>query len=98
MGKSNKKMSERKAVIKNADMSEEMQQDAVDCAMHALDKYNIEKDIAAYQEGVRQEIQPHLACNCRPQLRVLRDTRDQALHLLLPRTSCNPSFQVWIDS
>ena len=25
-----------------------MQQDAVDCAMHALDKYNIEKDIAAY--------------------------------------------------
>lgn len=25
-------MSERKAVIKNADMSEEMQQDAIDCA------------------------------------------------------------------
>ena len=25
-------MSDRKAVIKNADMSEEMQQDAVDCA------------------------------------------------------------------
>lgn len=42
------KMSERKAVIKNADMSEEMQQDAVDCATQALEKYNIEKDIAAY--------------------------------------------------
>lgn len=41
-------MSDRKAVIKNADMSEEMQQDAVDCATHALEKYNIEKDIAAY--------------------------------------------------
>eukprot|EP00657_Telonema_sp_P-1_P011980 TRINITY_DN795_c0_g2_i4.p2 TRINITY_DN795_c0_g2~~TRINITY_DN795_c0_g2_i4.p2 ORF type:complete len:102 (-),score=53.65 TRINITY_DN795_c0_g2_i4:52-357(-) len=41
-------MSERKAVIKNADMTDDMQQDAVDCAMHALDKYNIEKDIAAY--------------------------------------------------
>ena len=27
-----RKMSDRKAVIKNADMSEEMQQDAVDCA------------------------------------------------------------------
>ena len=26
------KMAERKAVIKNADMSEDMQQDAVDCA------------------------------------------------------------------
>merc|ERR1712062_333826 len=42
------KMSDRKAVIKNADMSEEMQQDAVDCATQALEKYNIEKDIAAY--------------------------------------------------
>ena len=39
---------ERKAVIKNADMSEDMQQDAVDCASQALEKYNIEKDIAAY--------------------------------------------------
>ena len=34
-------MSDRKAVIKNADMSEEMQQDAVDCATQALEKYNI---------------------------------------------------------
>ena len=42
------KMADRKAVIKNADMSEEMQQDAVDCATQALEKYNIEKDIAAY--------------------------------------------------
>merc|ERR1711872_560513 len=41
-------MSDRKAVIKNADMSEEMQQDAVDCTTQALEKYNIEKDIAAY--------------------------------------------------
>uniref|UniRef100_A0A671S9J3 Dynein light chain n=5 Tax=Cyprininae TaxID=2743694 RepID=A0A671S9J3_9TELE len=41
-------MSDRKAVIKNADMSEEMQQDSVECATQALEKYNIEKDIAAY--------------------------------------------------
>ncbi|PWA23081.1 hypothetical protein CCH79_00001867 [Gambusia affinis] len=41
-------MSDKKAVIKNADMSDEMQQDAVDCAMQAMEKYNIEKDIAAY--------------------------------------------------
>lgn len=41
-------MSERKAVIKNADMGEEMQQDAVDCATQALEKFNIEKVI----EGV----------------------------------------------
>ena len=30
-------MSDRKAVIKNADMSEEMQQDAVDCATQVID-------------------------------------------------------------
>ncbi len=34
---------QRKAVIKNADMSEAMQQDAVDIASVALSKYNIEK-------------------------------------------------------
>ncbi|XP_013196877.1 dynein light chain 2, cytoplasmic isoform X1 [Amyelois transitella] len=42
------KMCDRKAVIKNADMNEEMQQDAVDCATQALEKFNIEKDIAAF--------------------------------------------------
>lgn len=36
-------MSDRKAVIKNADMNEEMQQDAVDFATQALEKFNIEK-------------------------------------------------------
>lgn len=36
-----------KAVIKNVDMTEEMQQEAIDIAAGALDKYNIEKDIAA---------------------------------------------------
>lgn len=40
---SSTEMAERKAVIKNADMSEDMQQDAVDCASQALEKYNIEK-------------------------------------------------------
>eukprot|EP00818_Percolomonas_sp_WS_P002822 CAMPEP_0117438240 /NCGR_PEP_ID=MMETSP0759-20121206/1951_1 /TAXON_ID=63605 /ORGANISM="Percolomonas cosmopolitus, Strain WS" /LENGTH=89 /DNA_ID=CAMNT_0005229925 /DNA_START=128 /DNA_END=397 /DNA_ORIENTATION=- len=41
-------MSDRKAVIKNADMPEEVQNDAIDCAQQALSKYNIEKDIAAH--------------------------------------------------
>lgn len=41
-------MAERKAVIKNADMIESMQDEAVQTAISALDKYNIEKDIAAY--------------------------------------------------
>ena len=34
---------DRKAVVKNADMSDEMQQDAVDCATQAIEKFNIEK-------------------------------------------------------
>ena len=34
---------QRKAVIKNADMSDQMQQDAVDVASKALSEYNIEK-------------------------------------------------------
>lgn len=42
-------------MIKNADMSEDMQQDAVDCATQAMEKYNIEKDIAAYIKKVRQD-------------------------------------------
>lgn len=48
-------MTDRKAVIKNADMSEDMQQDAVDCATQAMEKYNIEKDIAAYIKKVRRD-------------------------------------------
>lgn len=38
----------RKAVVKNADMSEEMQQDAIEIATQAVEKYNVEKDIAAH--------------------------------------------------
>lgn len=34
---------QRKAVIKNADMDEKLQQDAVDIASKALSEYNIEK-------------------------------------------------------
>lgn len=41
-------MSNRKAVIKNADMAEDMQQVAVDVATQALEQYNLEKDISAY--------------------------------------------------
>ena len=42
---------QRKAVIKNADMSEDMQQDAVDIASQALAKYNIEKVSYGYLYG-----------------------------------------------
>ncbi|ODH29896.1 dynein light chain, cytoplasmic [Paracoccidioides brasiliensis] len=36
------------AQIKSADMSEDMQQEAIEVATEAMDKYHIEKDIAQY--------------------------------------------------
>jgi dynein light chain LC8-type len=39
---------ERKAIVKNSDMTEDMQQDAINVATKAIDSYNIEKDIACY--------------------------------------------------
>ncbi len=41
-------MADRKIVVKNADMNEEMQKNAMDVANQALDRHNIERDIAAY--------------------------------------------------
>eukprot|EP00924_Labyrinthula_sp_SR-Ha-C_P008352 maker-scaffold_11-snap-gene-10.14-mRNA-1 protein AED:0.46 eAED:0.46 QI:0/0/0/1/1/1/2/0/93 len=44
-------MTERKAVVKSADMAEDMQQvgsDAIEVATQAMEKFNIEKDIAAH--------------------------------------------------
>ncbi len=38
----------RNAVVKNADMSENMQEDAIQTATEAMEKYSIEKDIAAH--------------------------------------------------
>ena len=44
---SDKRDDDLKAIIKNVDMSEEMQQESVDITSSALEKFNIEKDIAA---------------------------------------------------
>ena len=41
-------MAEKQAMIKNADMSEDMQQEAVDIAADAFERYSVEKDIASY--------------------------------------------------
>lgn len=41
-------MTDKKAVIKNADMVQPMQDEAIKTALTALEKFNIEKDIAAF--------------------------------------------------
>jgi len=59
-------MSERKAVIKNADMSEDMQQDAIDCATqvrrrrHAADLRPCPNPKAARQRGSPTTVEAHL--------------------------------------
>jgi dynein light chain LC8-type len=56
-------MSERKAIIKNADMAEDMQQDAIEIANQALDKYQLEKDMAAYiKREFDKKFQPTWHC------------------------------------
>ena len=136
-------MADRKAVIKNADMSEDMQQDAIDCATQALEKYNIEKDIAAFikkefdkkynptwhcivgrnfgscaQPPSPSRPPPPRADGCErpPPIQLFaftpwrsrltvepcavpcrRDSRDEALHLLLLGPGRHPALQVWLD-
>ena len=41
-------MADRKAVVKNADMSKDIQQDSIDISTHAMEKFNVSKDIAAF--------------------------------------------------
>ncbi|KAL5964944.1 Dynein light chain 2 cytoplasmic [Taenia solium] len=41
-------MSEGKAVIKNADMSVDMQKRSLDCARDAMSRFTVAKEIAAY--------------------------------------------------
>ncbi|RTG90834.1 dynein light chain LC8-type [Schistosoma bovis] len=89
-------MGEQKAVIKNADMSEDMQQDAVDCATQALEKYNIEKDIAAFiKKEFDRKYNPTWHCI------VGRNfgsyvTHEQTFHLFLLGTTSNSSLQIWL--
>ncbi|MQM01564.1 hypothetical protein Taro_034314 [Colocasia esculenta] len=42
----------RKVIVKSADMKENMQKEAIDCAISAFEKYGVEKDIA---EQIKKE-------------------------------------------
>uniref|UniRef100_UPI00063C02E1 dynein light chain 1, cytoplasmic-like n=1 Tax=Odobenus rosmarus divergens TaxID=9708 RepID=UPI00063C02E1 len=53
----------QKAMIKNASLSEEMQQDFVECATQTLEKYNIEKNLAAHiKKEFNSEYNPTWYC------------------------------------
>ncbi|XP_077218686.1 uncharacterized protein LOC143852918 [Tasmannia lanceolata] len=38
----------KKVTVKSADMKEEMQKEAIDCAIVAFEKHGVEKDVAEY--------------------------------------------------
>ncbi|CAA7399891.1 unnamed protein product [Spirodela intermedia] len=40
--------SKRRIIVKSADMKEDMQKEAIDCAVGAFEKHGVEKDIAEY--------------------------------------------------
>ncbi|CAL6327120.1 unnamed protein product [Bathycoccus prasinos] len=63
MENSNSNGGQMKPSIKSADMKEEVIQDAVDCAKIALERYEIEKDIAAYiKKEFDKKYQPTWHC------------------------------------
>lgn len=48
--KANKKIGDCKAVVKNADMSDEVRPSSVDTVEDAMDRDNVEKDIPAHMK------------------------------------------------
>ena len=55
---------------------QDMQQDAIDCASVALEKYNIEKDIAAY---IKKQQRKSKNCYCYPTVEMTK-TKNEAAH------------------
>ncbi|NWH23887.1 DYL1 protein, partial [Grus americana] len=47
-------MGDQLAMIKDTDMSEEMQQDAVECAIQCLEECRVERDIAAHRRRISE--------------------------------------------
>mmetsp|Transcript_453 Transcript_453/g.864 ORF Transcript_453/g.864 Transcript_453/m.864 type:complete len:211 (+) Transcript_453:44-676(+) len=96
-------MADRKAVIKNADMSEAMQQDAIDCATQALEKYNVEKDIATFiKKEFEKKYHPKWHCivgrNFYSNVTYETNRRDESLFILLSGTGYDFAFQVRLSS
>lgn len=98
----------RKAVIKNADMPEDMQSDAIDVANQAQERHNIEKDIAAFiKKEFDKKYSPTWHCivvSFTPKLnlvgkilRVLRHSWNEAFYILLHRTAGHSLVQEWLN-
>merc|ERR1712080_672899 len=93
MGIKSLRMSDRKAVIKNADVRGDAAGCCRLCHAGSGEVQHLEGHCGLHQEGVRQEVQPHVALYRGQELWLLRHARDQALHLLLPRPGRHSSLQ-----
>ncbi|KAK2119500.1 hypothetical protein P7K49_000886 [Saguinus oedipus] len=82
-------MSDQKAVIKNADVSEDMQQDAADCATQARPKYNLEKIAVYINKEFDNKYNPTWHCLVGQNFGSYF-TLDKALLLFLLGSSCSP--------
>ena len=83
---------ERKAIIKNSDMTEDMQQDAINVATKAIDSYNIEKDIACYiKKEFDRKHNPTWHCIVGRNFGSFY-SRNKAFHLFLFRTNSSLAF------
>jgi len=79
-------MSDTKAVVKSVDMSEEMQQEAIECSTQALEKYNIEKDIAAH---IKREFDRKYGKEAKAERRdneSEREMKSQLIYMYITRT------------
>ena len=79
-------------VIINKLMSDEMEKDAVDCAVQALEKYNNERDIAAF---IKKEFDKkhNTTWHCIVGKSFGSSFTHGALHLLLRESYRHPSLQ-----
>lgn len=89
---------ERKAIIKNSDMTEDMQQDAINVATKAIDSYNIEKDIACYiKKEFDRKHNPTWHCIVGRNFGSYVTHETKHFYLFLFRTNCSSSFQIGIN-
>ena len=90
-------MAESRAVIKNADMSEDMQQDAVDCASQAL-KYNTRRILRPIlrRNLIRSTTLRGIASL--GELWFICDARDKAFHIFLFGTGSDSAVQERLDA
>lgn len=68
-------------------------QQLTSCSLLSLSLYQFAGHCCIHQEGVRQEVQPHVALHRRPQLWLVCDTRNTPLHLLLPGSGGRAALQ-----